>query len=541
MADTPLAALHRVTYALPDGSLLFDDINESLGHETVALIGRNGSGKTTLGLLVAGDLAPSAGRIERSAAVYRVAQQAGPLRAASLAGLAQLDAPLAALRRLAAGEARDGDLDLVGERWDLEARWAAMLAQAGLDEAVPPHALSGGQRMLLALIGGLCSDAGLLVLDEPSNHLDARHRAFLARQLDEWRASGPGLLLITHDRNLLEHADRTIETRPPGLRRYGGGWDVVQAQRGAELEAAQDRLARARTERKREEAHLRAESERAARKSARGTRERHSGSQCKLLLDAMKDRADQSDGARVARQAKRRDDLRGAVAQAFAALDGALERPAFPDLEHMRVAPGQVAFSLDDVVAPWGPHMPLTWTARGAVRVAITGPNGCGKSTLLHLLAGALAPGSGRCQLPLEVALIDQSLHVLDHDAPLLGQLRRAATGHDEGRLRQFLAKAGLGAERLGQRCAELSGGEQMRAALLLSVLRQPPPRLLLLDEPTNHLDLHATEALEAMLRSWPGALVVVSHDERFLDGLGLTHRIRHEGERWCVTEKHAR
>ncbi|HWJ94505.1 MAG TPA: ATP-binding cassette domain-containing protein, partial [Telluria sp.] len=106
MADTPLATLHRVTYALPDGSYLFNDIDESLGRETVALIGRNGSGKTTLGRLVAGELTPSAGRIERSVAVHRVAQQAGPVCAASLAQLAQLAAPLEALRRVAAGDAR---------------------------------------------------------------------------------------------------------------------------------------------------------------------------------------------------------------------------------------------------------------------------------------------------------------------------------------------------------------------------------------------------------------------------------------------------
>jgi hypothetical protein len=122
-----------------------------------------------------------------------VEQQTGPLHAASLAELAGLAAPLEALRRLAAGEAHDADFELVGERWDLEARWQAMLAQAGLDESMAPASLSGGQRTLLALIGAFCSDAELLVLDEPGNHLDRGHRAFLLEQMRAWRQSGRGI------------------------------------------------------------------------------------------------------------------------------------------------------------------------------------------------------------------------------------------------------------------------------------------------------------------------------------------------------------
>jgi ATPase subunit of ABC transporter with duplicated ATPase domains len=126
----------------------------------------------------------------------------------------------------------------------------------------------------------------------------------------------------------------------------------------------------------------------------------------------------------------------------------------------------------------------------------------------------------------LPAVLLDQQLAMLDPARSLLDQLRAIATGIDDGRLRQYLALAGLGPERVLRPAGGLSGGERMRGALLCAVLREPAPRLLLLDEPTNHLDLHGVEALEAMLASWPGALVVVSHDERFLAGLRLTHRL---------------
>jgi ATPase subunit of ABC transporter with duplicated ATPase domains len=533
MATSPLATLHGVDFTLPDGGILFQNLSETFGSEVVGLIGHNGSGKSTLGRLVCGELAPSGGRIERHAPVYRVAQQSGAAHAASLAEVAGLNAPLAALRRLASGDALPGDIEAVGDQWDLQARWLALLGQAGLHESMAPASLSGGQRMLLALIGGFCSNSSLLVLDEPSNHLDRMRRALLLGEIERWRQAGRGLILITHDRELLAGVDRTLETRPPGLRRYGGGWATVERQRSAELDAAGARLERARVERRQQRADMRQEAERAARRNARAVRDRQQANQSKLLLDARQDRADHTNGARAERQARRRQELEHEVSSAFAAVEGALQQPEFPEHLGELVAQGQVAFSLEEAVAPWGPAAPFSWTARGPVRIAITGPNGCGKSTLLRMIAGQLAPQRGTCRHHIDCALLDQSLRILDQDLPLLPQFERVAPGVGEGRLRQYLARAGLGSARLRQPCHALSGGEQMRAALLLAMLGQPPARMLLLDEPTNHLDLAATEALEHMLRSWRGALVVVSHDEAFLGRLELTHRIGHDSAGW--------
>jgi ATPase subunit of ABC transporter with duplicated ATPase domains len=535
MANFPFVTLHGVDFTLPDGTLLFQDLSEAFAGEAVGLIGRNGSGKSTLGKLVSGELAPTSGRIERAATVYRVAQQSGPVHATTLAELAGLAAPLAALRRLARGEALASDLETVRDQWDLEARWQALLDLAGLDETRHPALLSGGQRMLLALIGGFCSDAGLLVLDEPSNHLDREHRELLAREIDRWRQAGRGLLLITHDRNLLANVDRTLETRPPRVQRYGGGWETVEQQRRAELDAACARLDRARSERRREQAGMRNVAERAERRSARGAREGREANQAKLLLGGMRGRAEHSDGARHERQALRRQELEQEVMQAFEALGDAQVQPEFPHLPECAVPQGQSSLVIEDMVGEWGWARPFSWTAQGPVRVAIRGANGCGKTTLMHLIAGRLQPRSGRCRTALDCALIDQSLAMLDHDRPLLEQLAERARGVPEGRLRQHLAKAGIASERLRQPVRSLSGGEQMRGALLCSVLATPPARMLLLDEPSNHLDLQAAEALETMLRTWTGALVVVSHDDAFLGALGLTHHIDRAGDGWTV------
>jgi ATPase subunit of ABC transporter with duplicated ATPase domains len=531
MAHPYLLALHGLDIALPDGRILFHDLHDTLGAGIAALIGANGSGKSSLGRVLAGLAEPVRGRVERLVPVHHVEQQTGPAQASSLAELAGLDAPLAALRRLAAGDARGEDFDTIGERWDLEARWQAMLQQAGLHESMTPASLSGGQRTLLSLIGAFCSEAGFLILDEPGNHLDRERRRFLLEQMQAWRAAGRGLLLISHDRELLEHADRTLEVHACGLRRYGGGWSLVEAQRGAELAAAGARLERARVERRTAEAAMRVEAERAARKGARGARAKAAGGMPRILLNALPQRAEQTDGARAERHAQRRQALQQDVLDAFGALDGALERPSFPLLD-LHIPDGQAAVVLEDLVTQWGPRQPLNWGANGPARIAIRGPNGCGKSTLLRTIAGEIAPAAGRCRT-LPAALLDQHLTMLDPARSLLDQLRTAATQHDEGRLRQYLALAGLKPDRVLRPSGSLSGGERMRGALLGAVLREPAPRLLLLDEPTNHLDLAGVEALEAMLQSWPGALVVVSHDERFLESLALTHRLDWSHAEW--------
>jgi ATPase subunit of ABC transporter with duplicated ATPase domains len=537
MANPFFVALHGVHYHLPDGTTLFGGIDEAFGAETVGLIGHNGSGKSTLGKLVAGELAPASGRVERLGRIVRISQESGSAPVHNLEALAGLERPLSALRRLSAGDAQPEDFDAVGDRWDLEAQWLAMLGRVGLDAAMAPASLSGGQRMLLALIGGFCSGADLLVLDEPSNHLDSARRGWLLDEVGRWRAQGRGVVLISHDRALLGQVDRTIETRPPLLRRYGGAWSQVAAERDADLACATERLARARVVRDREQAALREQAERAARRNARGARDARHANQAKLLIGLKADQSEQSNGARAERQARREQELHDEVSSAFAALQVSVQQAEFPELDEVLVPQGQEALAFDGLTAPWGCGEPLTWSARGPIRLAITGPNGCGKSTLLRMIAGELAPASGTCRRQLRAALLDQSLKMLDRGRGLLEQFETCASGMSEGRLRQHLAKAGISSDLLRKPCGELSGGEQMRAALLLAVLRQPPAHMLLLDEPTNHLDLASTDALEHMLRSWTGCLVVVSHDEDFLGQLKLSHRISRDGDSWRAVE----
>lgn len=527
MASSRLVTLQRVTFQYPSSRRpLFSDLSECLlAGELVGLIGRNGSGKSTLGRLVAGRLQPSSGTVEHHARVGWVGQDpgAGPAKVglAKAAGLGEL---LAAHQRCTTGHARPEDIMLLAGRWSVAGDWAAFLAETGLARLDDASQLSGGQRMLARLFGAFASDADFLVLDEPGNHLDRANRQRLLQWLARWRAAGKGVLLITHDRELLAAVDRAIEPEPGGLRRYGGGWQIIARDRAARLAAQVERLQLARNERDASQARLREQAERASRKQARGARNRRDANQSKLLLNAQRERAERTAGALSARSLHQRLQLQAGVHDAYQAVAHAIDKPRFT-----LVSPASrpVSVRAEGVVPPFGWRRPFDLFLCGTFRCAVTGPNGAGKSTLLRMLAGDLPPAAGTCSVAAPVSLLRQSLDWADPQSSLLQVGMDAAARHGEARLRQALAAAGLGAELVDLPVRSLSGGEQMRAALVLAAFSHPVLPLLLLDEPSNHLDLESVEALEHLLTAWPGSFFVASHDAAFLRRLELTHEIR--------------
>jgi len=195
----------------------------------------------------------------------------------------------------------------------------------------------------------------------------------------------------------------------------------------------------------------------------------------------------------------------------------------------------KIAARLTEIELPFGPPVSrrLDLLITGPQRLAVFGPNGCGKSTLLKLLAGRLAPAAGRCEIGVTTGYLDQQLLELDGERCAVEQLASANSTVGEGELRTRLARLGLGADRVLLPARLLSGGERMKVALAGMLGAEPPVQLLLLDEPTNHLDLESVRAVETLLQSYRGALVVVSHDEVFLECLALTRRLRWTADGW--------
>ncbi|KFI09007.1 ABC-F family ATP-binding cassette domain-containing protein [Massilia sp. BSC265] len=529
----PYLALDSASFILPDGRTLLSGLTERFDTRHTGLVGHNGIGKSVLAQLLAGCLAPSSGRCLREGRVHYLSQQADQATNGTVATLAGVQDVLDALARIDAGSIAETDFELVGERWDLPARLRHALDQAGLghlDAATPAHRLSGGEAMRVALLGALLSEADFLILDEPTNHLDGPSRQALAAQLRAWRR---GLIVVSHDRSLLGQMERIVELSAQGLRSYGGNHDFYVEARAAEQESALRDLDHARQALQREERAMREQRERQQRRQAQGAREGKAANQAKILLGRQKERSENSTGRLHQQHEEARLQHRERVREAAQGLrqDSALRLHA---TQVSAAAQRRVAELIDAELPFAAPALrTLSLVVTGQQRIGISGPNGCGKSTLLKVIAGELAPLEGRVTRDPACAWLDQRLGTLDPHRSTIEQLLEVNRSTGQDRLRTWLAQIGLDADKVAQPAGQLSGGERLKAALACALYADPPARLLLLDEPGNHLDLASLEALEAMLRQYAGALVVVSHDEVFLERLGLTHRLEAAPAGW--------
>lgn len=515
---------HSVGWVQPDGNALWaDPLNVALGRGVAGVVGANGAGKSVFLQLAARALPPTSGAVTGSAAVHAVAQEVAAAPGTTVADLAGLGPVLGALARLEAGHGTPDDLLMADGRWDLPARWQQALHTLGLGN-VPPErtaaSLSGGERMRVALAGAFLSGADLLVLDEPSNHLDRSARRWLMASLAQW----PGAALVaSHDRELLGGMNHILELSPVGLRRYGGNWSLYQAQRQAEAQAAQAALDHARTERERGLRALQQEHDAQQRRAARGREAGRTANQASILLDRQKNNAQAHAGREHEHRQQERQRLNDAVRAAAARVPA--QASAALALPQSVVPAGKQVLVFDQVQVPHAPseQPALCGAWSGPVRIAVTGPNGCGKSSLLRWMASAVPgePAADGVVRGVHAAWLDQhNIDMLPPQCSVIEVLQARGSPLPVAELRTRLAQLGLGADKVLRHSGSLSGGERIRAALACALWSGEPAQMLLLDEPTNHLDVDAVEVLQSALRAFTGALVVASHDMAFLRAL---------------------
>ena len=528
-------ALQGVSFQLPSGEMLLSDLNETFDDRRTALVGRNGAGKSVLARIIAGELAATAGRCLASGPLHYLPQRIEAQALRSVAELAGVQPMLDALARVEAGGVAPADFEHLDGHWDIRARLEAELAAAGLAHLradTPASRLSGGECTRVALLGAWLSDADWLILDEPSNHLDRAGREALREQVQRWRG---GLILISHDRLLLDDMQRIVELSSAGLRSYSGGYAFYREVRQQEQDNAQRELQRRKLERDRQQHAMQEQRERQEHRQARGRKDAREANQAKILVDRQKDRS-QTSIARLATQHEdRRERLAQGVREAFEQLrEGAAVVLNAPDCE---LPESRGVLLLEALRLPFGNATPLDLQVSGPRRVAVTGRNGSGKSTLLKVIAGVLEPATGSCAVRVRSAYLDQHLAALLPERSVLELLRGRNPVADLSVLRTRLAQLGLPAARVELPSALLSGGERLKGALACELYAEQPAQLLLLDEPDNHLDLPSREALEDLLRQYRGALLVVSHDAAFLDRLNLDARLEcaEGGWRWMA------
>ena len=442
--------------------------------ERIGLVGENGAGKSTLLRLIAGLQEPDEGAVTRTAGIpTELVTQRADLP------------PQATIREVLVGDRADHE-------WAGDARFRAVLDgllggvelarfPLGIETTIGP--LSGGEQRRIALAHSLIDSPDVLLLDEPTNHLDVEGIAWLARFLAGRRGT---LLVVTHDRWFLDEVcDRTWEVACGTVHQYDGGYSAYVLAR-----AERDRQASVREETRqnlvrKELAWLR-----------RGT------------------------PARTTKPKFRIEAANALIADV---------PPPRDSLELMRFATarlGDRVIDAEDVSVAFGGRELLhdiTWRFGPGQRVALLGPNGAGKTTLLHLLTGERAPDSGTVSRGSTVRIgeLTQETVELPTGVSVLEALRqvkdRIVTSNGEeltaGRLAE---RFGFRGEKLRTKTELLSGGERRRLSVMRLLMTEP--NVLILDEPTNDLDIDTLTALEDLLDSWPGTLLIVSHDRYFVE-----------------------
>ena len=521
--------LDSVAARTPDGTTLFDNLSLAFGPERTGLVGRNGVGKSTLLRLIAGTQPPAEGGVTRAGTIGVLDQRHDPGPNETVADTVGVAGSLAVLRRVLAGEGSVADM---GEAdWTLDERLNDALAQVGLsgvDLHRPTAGLSGGEQTRLRLAGLLLARPDLILLDEPTNHMDADGRTLIAGVLERWEG---GAVVVSHDRSLLRRVDRIVDLSSLGAATYGGNWDLYVERKAAERAAAERALTTAETEAARAAADARRRTESQARRDRVGRRKGMKGDMPKILLGMRAESAENS-AARNNRLAARES---ARVEADLTAARESVERARLLSIPmpSTDLAPGKTVLEMEEVGFQFAGSQgegralgPLSLRITGPERVAITGANGAGKTTLLKLMAGTLEATSGVVRRPVRAALLDQDAAILKPGETLIEawlRLNPEGSPNDaHAALARFLFR-NVEAQRVA---GTLSGGERLRAALACVMTGARPPQLLILDEPTNHLDLDSIAAVEAALAAYDGALVVVSHDPVFLDQLRITRTL---------------
>ncbi|WP_024355431.1 ABC-F family ATP-binding cassette domain-containing protein [Leucobacter chironomi] len=471
---------------------VFDSVTLGVAEgDRIGIVGRNGDGKSSLLMMLAGRREPDGGQVTvRSGTTIGVLDQADVFDAGETVGHA-----------------------IVGERpeyeWAGDPRTRDVIAGlvGDLDWEAPVDALSGGQRRRVALARLLVGDFEILFLDEPTNHLDVEGIAWLAEHLKRrWPAGQGALLVVTHDRWFLDEVcTATWEVHDRIVEPFEGGYAAYILQR---------------VERDRQAATIEQKRQNLARKELAWLR--------------------RGAPARTSKPKFRID----AANELIADVPEIRDRVSLQSMAVQRL--GKEVVNLHDAGVSYGDRVILEdveWLLAPGERTGILGVNGAGKSTLLGLISGDVEPTSGRVKRgkTVKVATLTQRLdeleaHLNEPVRAVIARLRTSFTVGSGSKAQeltpgQMLERMGFTSAQLSTPVKDLSGGQKRRLQLLLILLDQP--NVLILDEPTNDLDTDMLAAMEDLLDSWPGTLIVVSHDRYFLE--------RVTDQQYAILDRHLR
>jgi len=524
--------LQNISYTLPNKNLLFDGINLTVNRqEKIALIGNNGSGKSTLLKIIAGELQPADGVLNTVADLYYVPQIFGQYNHLSIGQALKVDYKLHALQQILNGNASEENFNVLNDDWTIEDRCKDALSYwqlENLDLSQKMETLSGGQKTKVFLAGISIHQPEVILLDEPSNHLDVAGREIL---YDFIQSAKHTLIVVSHDRKLLNLLNLVCELSKHGLKVYGGNYEFYTEQKEIENNALNQYLQSKEKALRKAKEKERETLERQQKSDSRGKGKQEKAGIARIMMNTLRNNAENSTSKIQDIHAEKIGGISQEVEELRSALPGT-DKMKF-GFENATLHRGKILFKATRINYAYHNQLiwknNLTFQLNSDDRMALKGLNGPGKTTLINIILGKLAPQTGTIyRTQNQPVYIDQDYSLIDNRLKVYEQVQQFNTGAlQEHEIKTRLSRFLFTKEDWDKPCSALSGGEKMRLMLCCLTIGNQSPDMIILDEPTNNLDIQNIQILTSAINEYQGTLIVVSHDETFLEQTKIDQTIQ--------------
>lgn len=534
-------SIQQISYIHPDKEVLFSDLNFAISKgQKLGLVGNNGCGKSTLLQIIAGQLSPSSGVIVRPDDLYYIPQHFGQYDSLTIAQALRIERKQQALHAILSGDASNENFVVLDDDWNIEERSIAALDLWGLGQftlSYPMNLLSGGEKTRVFLAGMDIHHPSVVLMDEPTNHLDSSGRQRLYDWVEKCRST---LLVVSHDRTLLNLLPEICELEKHQINYYGGNYEFYKEQKTLMQEALQQRI-----EEKEKALHIarkvaRETAERRDKQNVRGEKNNIKKGVPRIVLNALQGKSEKSTSKLNSTHQEKAEKLTGERNQLRSSLSPTATLKT--DFNSSSLHTGKILVTAKEINFGYHPNSdsndiqdnndfkqqlwqtPISFQLKSGDRLRIEGANGSGKTTLLKLITGQLQPQEGNLtRMEFTYVYLNQEYSIIDDRNSILEQAYAFNNRNlPEHEIKIILNRYLFPASEWDKSCRKLSGGEKMRLAFCCLMISNNTPDMFILDEPTNNLDIQSIEIITATIKNYAGTVIAISHDNYFIQEIGV-------------------
>jgi hypothetical protein len=534
-------SIQQISYIHPDKEVLFSDLNFAISKgQKLGLVSNNGCGKSTLLQIIAGQLSPSSGVIVRLDDLYYIPQHFGQYDSLTIAQALQIERKQQALHAILSGDASNENFVILDDDWNIEERSIAALDLWGLGQftlSYPMNLLSGGEKTRVFLAGMDIHHPSVVLMDEPTNHLDSSGRQRLYDWVEKYRST---LLVVSHDRTLLNLLPEICELKKHQINYYGGNYEFYKEQKTLMQEALQQRIEEKEKALRIARKVARETAERRDKQNVRGEKSNIKKGVPRIVLNALQGKSEKSTSKltgvhqeKAEKLTNERNQLRGSLSPTAALKT---------DFNSSSLHTGKILVTAKEINFSYHSNSvnndiqensiskqqlwqaPVSFQLKSGDRLRIEGANGSGKTTLLKLITGQLQPQEGTLtRTDFSYVYLNQEYSIIDDRNSILEQAYAFNSRNlPEHEIKIILNRYLFPASEWDKSCRKLSGGEKMRLAFCCLMISNNTPDMFILDEPTNNLDIQSIEIITATIKNYAGTVIAISHDNYFIQEIGV-------------------